>query len=99
MNKNTILKTIVAIFLIVFLFVFALIEPVRTVLTFLLLYSFPILVKIVFIAAVWTTVDILFDKNLSCHLGMKLLIVFFTLMLGILLIQLLFLIFSGQPIF
>ena len=99
MNKNTILKTIVAILLIVCPFVFAFIEPVRAVLAFVLLYSFPILVIVIFIVTVWATVDILFDKDLSCHLGIGLLMVFFTVILGILLIQLLSLIFLNQPIF
>lgn len=99
MNKNTILKTIVAIFLTVFPFVFAFIEPIRAFLILLILYSFPILVIIIFIAVVWATVDVLFDKTLSCHLGIGLLMVFFTLILGILLIQLLSLIYFNQPIF
>ena len=99
MNKNTILKTIVAIFLIVCPFVFMLIEPVRMFLTLLISYSFPILVIIIFIAVAWATIDVLFDKDLFCHLGIGLLMVFYTLILGILLIQLLSLIYFNQPIF
>ena len=99
MNKNTILKIIVSILLIICPFVFAFIEPVRALLAFVLLYSFPILVIIIFIAAVWATVDILFDKDLSCHLSVGLFMVVFTLILGILLIQLLSLIYFNQPIF
>jgi hypothetical protein len=99
MNKNMILKAITTMLLIVFPFVFSFIEPVRAFLALVLLYSFPILVIIIFIVAVWITVDILFDKDLSCHLGVGLLMVFFTLILGILLIQLLSLIYFNQPIF